>query len=520
MKTPYVFISYSTKDQEHADKVYETLTQQGINCWIATHDIHGGESFAEEITSAVNGCKAFVFIVSQNSDNSPHVGNELSLAFSARKKIIPFRLHEFELSKSNTYFLQQAQWIDLFEDEDLAYSELIKAVNQALESKDADFSTVKIKTGGNKKIENQIKRAYLSLEDGDFLEAKKHANEALDVSAECAEAYLIYTLSDFKVTNKQSLIKHKNDLLSDKNFAKAIRFAQGELKTQLEEIKRTWAYNTALPLLKDLTDESNYKKAKSLLEIAGEYNGAEKAVDSLDNERELQLKEYNYNAAIKLLDKLTDERNYSLAKDLLTRASNYKDANYLLKKIESDRKIQIKEFYYNEAKKFLENGAYSAAKSSFTWASGYKDADEILSNFDKIQKEKETKNDLQNLIKQVDFLKSEILLWTIVSSVFIFIGLILSIIFLTTSGAGVIPFGGIYLFVSLIYFLFFVIKLLLIPTIEATKKSVKIKKITKKTYKKFNCRILLGWVVLILLVAIIVAVAILFAVRLSFLMKH
>ena len=110
MKTSYVFISYSTKDQEFADRVNRTLKENGINTWIATEDIHGGDSFATEITNGIKNCEAFVFILSKNSDISPHCGNELSLAFSARKKILPFRIHDFQMSEANTYFLQQAQF--------------------------------------------------------------------------------------------------------------------------------------------------------------------------------------------------------------------------------------------------------------------------------------------------------------------------------------------------------------------------------------------------------------------------
>ena len=67
MEAPYVFISYSTKDQKYADLINNTLQDNGLNTWIATHDLHGGESFANKITTAVHGCKAFIFVLSANS---------------------------------------------------------------------------------------------------------------------------------------------------------------------------------------------------------------------------------------------------------------------------------------------------------------------------------------------------------------------------------------------------------------------------------------------------------------------
>ena len=180
MQRPYVFISYSTIDQEFADKVNQTLKDNGINTWIATEDIHGGESFATEITNGIKNCDAFVFILSKNSDDSPHCGNELSLAFGGRKKIIPFRLHEFKLSESNTYFLQQAQWIDVFQDEDWAFQELVEKVKSALSTQKVESAPIKITHPTNKKIENFIFRAELELEDKNFNDAKNFANQILN----------------------------------------------------------------------------------------------------------------------------------------------------------------------------------------------------------------------------------------------------------------------------------------------------------------------------------------------------
>lgn len=128
MKKPYVFISYSTKESDSANLVHSYLEGNGINCWIASHNIEGGESFAVQIVDAIGDCSAFILMASENSNNSPHVSNELSLALSARKKIIPFRLNDFIPSKSSQYFLQQAQWIDAYLDMNEGLKNLLKAV--------------------------------------------------------------------------------------------------------------------------------------------------------------------------------------------------------------------------------------------------------------------------------------------------------------------------------------------------------------------------------------------------------
>ena len=138
MKKPYVFISYSTKDSDAANLVHSYLEGNGVSCWISSRNIEGGESFAVQIVDAINDCEAFVMISSSSSDGSGHVGNELSLAFGAKKKIIPFRIEEFSLSKSSLYFLQQAQWIDACSNLNEGLRHLLLAVRSVIPAEETE----------------------------------------------------------------------------------------------------------------------------------------------------------------------------------------------------------------------------------------------------------------------------------------------------------------------------------------------------------------------------------------------
>ncbi len=52
-----VFISYSSIDNDAADNVCSILEQNGIPCWMASHDITPGVSFAEAIIKAIKESK-------------------------------------------------------------------------------------------------------------------------------------------------------------------------------------------------------------------------------------------------------------------------------------------------------------------------------------------------------------------------------------------------------------------------------------------------------------------------------
>jgi hypothetical protein len=74
------FISYSTKDQEFAQRLYESLQARGVRCWFAPHDIQGGRKIHEQIDEAIRIYDKLLLILSEASMNSPWVKTELANA--------------------------------------------------------------------------------------------------------------------------------------------------------------------------------------------------------------------------------------------------------------------------------------------------------------------------------------------------------------------------------------------------------------------------------------------------------
>jgi uncharacterized protein YjbI with pentapeptide repeats len=71
------FISYSTKDQEFADRLYADLQNRGVRCWFAPHDIQGGKKIHEQIDEAIRLHERLLLILSPNSMNSKWVETEI-----------------------------------------------------------------------------------------------------------------------------------------------------------------------------------------------------------------------------------------------------------------------------------------------------------------------------------------------------------------------------------------------------------------------------------------------------------
>jgi TIR domain len=74
------FISYSTKDQDFADRLYEDLQANGIRCWYAPHDVQAGRKLHEQIDDAIRVHEKLLLILSPHSMSSEWVKTEIAKA--------------------------------------------------------------------------------------------------------------------------------------------------------------------------------------------------------------------------------------------------------------------------------------------------------------------------------------------------------------------------------------------------------------------------------------------------------
>jgi uncharacterized protein YjbI with pentapeptide repeats len=98
------FISYSTKDQEFADRLYADLQNKGVRCWFAPHDIQGGKKVHEQIDAAIRIYDKLLLILSNASMASEWVKSEIAYARQkekeqARRVLFPITLVNFSRIK-------------------------------------------------------------------------------------------------------------------------------------------------------------------------------------------------------------------------------------------------------------------------------------------------------------------------------------------------------------------------------------------------------------------------------------
>ncbi|MBD2015500.1 TIR domain-containing protein [Microcoleus sp. FACHB-53] len=129
-----VFISYAEEDRATMEKLRNSLRRESITVWTNKTDIQTGEAFEEAIKRGIEQADNVVYLLSTDSINSDFCQQELDLALSLHKRIIPVLVQETEANQV-PIALRSLQYIDLTDNvlEDdylLDESQLLKIFHQ------------------------------------------------------------------------------------------------------------------------------------------------------------------------------------------------------------------------------------------------------------------------------------------------------------------------------------------------------------------------------------------------------
>ncbi|WP_199248296.1 toll/interleukin-1 receptor domain-containing protein [[Phormidium] sp. ETS-05] len=127
-----VFLSYADEDKAIMEKIRNSLRRESITVWTNTTDIKTGEAFQEAINRGIEQADNLVYLLSPDSLNSTYCQQELALALSLHKRIIPILVRETDPGLVPEA-LQSLQYIDLTdnvkeEDYQLDESQLLKTL--------------------------------------------------------------------------------------------------------------------------------------------------------------------------------------------------------------------------------------------------------------------------------------------------------------------------------------------------------------------------------------------------------
>ena len=107
----YVFVSYSTQNQDYAEAVRLLLKDEQISTWMAPYDIPAGSKYAHVINKAIKNCSCVLLLLSGESQKSEWVDKEIERAVSYKKTIIAMHLDESQLNDGFSFYLGNQQII-------------------------------------------------------------------------------------------------------------------------------------------------------------------------------------------------------------------------------------------------------------------------------------------------------------------------------------------------------------------------------------------------------------------------
>jgi hypothetical protein len=96
---PSCFISYSSKDDDFAQRLHADLQQQGVRCWFAPEDLKIGDKFRMRIDESIRIYDKLMVVLSASSIPSPWVEEEVEAALEKERKqnklaLFPIRLDD------------------------------------------------------------------------------------------------------------------------------------------------------------------------------------------------------------------------------------------------------------------------------------------------------------------------------------------------------------------------------------------------------------------------------------------
>lgn len=132
-KTDDVFISYASSEYSEADTVRSVLLTNGISCFMAPESIPGGSEYTKAIPKAIENCQVFVLILSDKSQKSKYVSDEVRLAFDGEKVVIPFAIEKCSLHEEFNFMIGRYQRIEAYQQKSYAMEKLVNNIKAVLD---------------------------------------------------------------------------------------------------------------------------------------------------------------------------------------------------------------------------------------------------------------------------------------------------------------------------------------------------------------------------------------------------
>lgn len=432
-----VFICYKesdenggrTVDSELAHDIYDVLTEKGYKVFFSRITLKAklGQDYEPYIFSALNSAKVMLAVGTKYEYyNAVWVKNEWSrflalMANDSTKMLIPcYRdIDAYDMPKEFSHLQGQ----DLSSPR--AFQDLVTNIEKIIPKNTAQPAIIAAPASSSS-AEPLIRRAYLSLEDGDWDGADKCCEKILDIEPENANVYLIKMCIELNLCKPADIAKLTQPISDNNYFKKALRFADDHMKKELEGYnnsvidniefeRRNKIYTEAVKKKEAAVLPEDFSEVIEMLKPIRKFKDADKLIDECDNE-ETSMNSWLYSDTLKKLETAKTPNDYIEIKNSL-KGGTFKGFDEIRNKCDifcfnygcdllrsSGSGANVTEIadifralgeykgseniaallddgsleYYNKAKIAIRNNDFARAKQMLEFASGFFEADELV----------------------------------------------------------------------------------------------------------------------------------------------
>ena len=108
-------LSYATEDQDFAEKLHTDLTNKGVSCWFAPHDLKMGDKLRDKVYEAIQRQDKLLIVLSEHAIGSAWVEEEVDAALDREHQqkgtylLFPIRLDDQVLQTSKAWAIAVRQ---------------------------------------------------------------------------------------------------------------------------------------------------------------------------------------------------------------------------------------------------------------------------------------------------------------------------------------------------------------------------------------------------------------------------
>ena len=119
-----IFLSHATEEHDLVVHLANYIEKNDLEAWYAPRNIMGGIDYDKEIIAAIKDCRAFVLLLSRNSDASEDVKTEVYHAVKFKKRVICLDVDDVE-PENLSYLLGMRHRLNWLERRDETLDKLV-----------------------------------------------------------------------------------------------------------------------------------------------------------------------------------------------------------------------------------------------------------------------------------------------------------------------------------------------------------------------------------------------------------